>query len=108
MKLVEMPLTMRIQRQKEAEELRTSGGVYVHLCKIVQESINDGHNWVWIHDKVSKEKVLASEFERLSRKYAVIFKSRGFKSGDVVHLMVDNHYHNFFALGGVWHLGGAR
>ena len=61
---------------------------------------------MWIQDKVTKEKFLASDFEKLSRKYALILKSRGFKADDVLHLMVDYHYHNFFALGGCWHLGG--
>ena len=68
---------------------------------------NDGQDWIWILDKAKKEKYMASDFERLSRKYAVIFKSIGFKAGDVLHFVVnDNHYQIFFATGGVWHLGG--
>ena len=98
---------MHIRLDKEREELRTSGGLYIKLCKSVQESISEGGNWIWVQDKVTKERHLASDFEKLSRKYAVILKSRGFKPDDVLHLMVDNHYHNFFVLGGSWYLGGA-
>jgi hypothetical protein len=97
---------MQPQFDKDRLELTTSGGVYVYLCKMVQELIYNGKDWIWIQDKVSKEKFLASDFGNLSKRYAIIFKTLGFKFGDVLHLMVDNHYHNFFALGGCWHLGG--
>ena len=97
---------MHIRLNKEREELRTSGGVYVKVVQSVQQSLKDGGDWTWIQDKGTKEKYFASDFEKFSRKYAVILKKRGFKAEDVLHLVVDNHYHNFLALGGCWHLGG--
>ena len=94
----------RLQLDKDSLELRSSGGVYVYLSKVMEKSICNGNNWIWIQDK--KEKFFASDFEKLSQKYAVIFRSYGFKLGDVLHLIADNHYHIFFAMGGCWYLGG--
>ena len=49
--------------------------------------------------------MMASEFEILSKKFAVIFKSFNLSQGDIVHFIVGNHNHFYPALGGVWILG---
>ena len=50
---------------------------------------------------------MASEFETLAKKYAVIFKDLGIEKGDVVHffLNVRDHAHIHLALAGLWIIG---
>ena len=54
---------------KEREELRNSGGVYIKVVQSVKQSIKDGKDWTWIQDKVTKERYLASDFEKFAQKY---------------------------------------
>ena len=80
------------------------GSLYLQMCNDVRKNLKNG-DWVWLHNKISDEKIMASQFENLSQKFAVIFKNLGVKYGDVVHFMVGNHNHTFVALGGLWIIG---
>ena len=50
---------------------------------------------------------MASEFENLAKKYAVVFTEHGIVKGDVVHffLNMQDHAHIYPALGGLWIIG---
>ena len=63
--------------EEKEEWLKTCGGAYKQICNFVQEHIKIDGDWVWIQDKNTKEEIKASQFEILSKKYAVIFKSLG-------------------------------
>ena len=76
------------------------------MLKKVQKNIEEEGDWLWLHNRISNEKLMASEFEILSKKFAVIFKSLKLEPGDVVHLIVGNHNYFYPALGGIWILGG--
>ena len=80
--------------------------LYSHLLKKVHNNIEKEGDWLWLHNRISNEKLMASEFEFLSKKFAVIFKSLKLEAGDVVHLIVGNHNYFYPALGGIWILGG--
>ena len=76
--------------------------------------IESNGDWIWLHDKMTNQVMMASEFEILSRKFAVLFKDLGMGSneinrglGDVVHFVVGNHNYLFPAIGGLWILGGS-
>ena len=47
---------------------------------------------------------MASEFESLVKKYAVVFSQLGVVKGDVVHFFIDNYSHSHISLA----LGGLR
>jgi len=87
------------------EEIQ-GGSFYSHLLKKVHKIIEEEGDWLWLHNRISNEKLMASEFEILSKKFAVIFKSLKLEPGDVVHLIVGNHNYFYPALGGIWILGG--
>jgi len=82
------------------------GSLYNDLCNKVRRNIEEGDDWVWLYNRINGEKMMASEFEILSRKFAVIYNNLGLIAGDTIHLIVGNHNHTFAALGGIWILGG--
>ena len=57
------------------------GSLYNDLKKKVQKNIKDGGDWLWLHDRITGKKMMASEFEVLSKKFAVIFNSLGLGKG---------------------------
>ena len=50
--------------------------------------------------------MMGSEFQDLSRKYAIFFNQIGLSRNDVVHLAVGNENDIFGVLGGIWMIGG--
>ena len=82
------------------------GSLYNHLCNKVRRNIEEGKDWIWLHNRITDETMMASEFEILSKKFAVFFNNLGLGAGDTIHLIVGNHNHTFVALGGIWILGG--
>ncbi len=64
-------------------------------------------DWVWLHNRLSDHKLMASDYERLAKRFAVIYKDKfGLGEGDVIHLCVGNNNYQFGAVGGIWILGG--
>ena len=57
------------------------GSFYSHLCKRVRQNIKSGKDWLWLHNRLNGEKMMASEFETLSKKFAVVFNKFGLKAG---------------------------
>ena len=82
------------------------GSLYNHLCNKVRRNLEEGKDWIWLHNRITDETMMASEFEILSKKFAVFFNNLGLGAGDTIHLIVGNHNHTFVALGGIWILGG--
>jgi len=82
------------------------GSLYNDLCNKVRRNIENGNDWLWLHNRINGDKMMASEFESLSKKFAVFYSNLGLVAGDTVHLIVGNHNHSYVALGGIWILGG--
>ena len=49
---------------------------------------------------------MASDFERYSKKFAVVLQQLGFHKGDYIHTVVANNNLLFPVFGGAWILGG--
>ena len=49
---------------------------------------------------------MASDFERYSKKFAVVLQQLGFHKGDYIHTVVANNNLLFPIFGGAWILGG--
>ena len=49
---------------------------------------------------------MASEFQMISKRYALILKQFGLSANDVVHICIGDKNHVFGILGGIWALGG--
>ena len=82
------------------------GSYYNTLCNIIRKNIEEGGDWLWLHDRITDRKLHASDFEILSKKFAVFFKNLGLEKGDVIHLCVGNYNESYGAIGGIWILGG--
>ena len=87
------------------EELE-GGSFYSHFCNNVRRSVEEGGDWEVLHNRITHEKMMASEFETLSQKFAVFFNSLGLGKDDVIHMVVGNNNFCYPALGGIWILGG--
>ena len=57
------------------------GSLYNDLRKKVQKHIKYGGDWLWLHNRITDEKMMASEFEVLSKKYAIIHNNLGLGKG---------------------------
>lgn len=82
------------------------GSFYTHLCNAVRRSIEESGDWIWLENRLTSDQMMASQFEFLAKKFAVIFKDIGIGKNDVIHFVVGNHNFTYPALGGVWILGG--
>lgn len=82
------------------------GSFYNHLCNAVRRNIEDSGDWIWLENRLNGDQMNASQFEHLSKKFAVIFKDFNIGKNDVMHLVVGNHNYTYAALGGMWILGG--
>ena len=82
------------------------GSYYTTLSNIIRQNIEDGGDWLWLHNRINGKTMMASEFEILSKKFAVFFKNLGLEKGDCVHLVVGNYNESYGAIGGIWILGG--
>ena len=56
-------------------------------------------------DERRNEIYKGSDFEILSKKFAVIFGQQDIAKNDVVHFMTNNDIYLYLALGGLWILG---
>ena len=82
------------------------GSYYNTLCNMIRKNIEEGGDWLWLHDRITGRTLNASDFEILSKKFAVFFKNLGLEKGDVIHLVVGNYNESYGAIGGIWILGG--
>ena len=79
---------------------------YNQICNTVRRNIEEEGDWLVLHDRLTNEKMMASEFEPLAKKFAVIFGNLGLGKDDVIHLVVGNNNYTVPACGGIWILGG--
>ena len=82
------------------------GSYYNTLCNVIRKNIEDGGDWVWLHNRINDKTLNASDFEILSKKFAVLFKNLGLEKDDCIHLVVGNYNESYGAIGGIWILGG--
>ena len=84
-----------------------AGSYIQYLLDILHENLEEYGDWTWLVNTITKEKIMASEFEILAKKYAIIFHQLGIAREDVVYFFVDiqKHAHIFPALAGLWILG---
>ena len=74
--------------------------------KIIKQcESNPTEDWKWIQNNISKEFLMASQFEILSKKFAVFFNQIGIGKNDVVHFIVSDHIYTLPAIGGLWTIG---
>ena len=97
-------------RTTHANRLRPvvfAGSFIQYLLDILKENLEESGDWKWLYNSITKETIMASEFETLSKKYAVVFQQLGIARGDVVYFFVDihKHAHIYPALAGLWILG---
>lgn len=82
-----------------------AGSLYKYLVKNVKENLEEDDDIKWIDNKISGEVLMVSDFERLSKKFAVIFSQLGVAKNDVVHFVACDENLIYVALGGLWILG---
>lgn len=63
--------------------------------------MEDG-DWIWLEDQVSNKDLLGSDFEKLSKKFAIIFSQLGLKKDGIVHFVINEGILTYVALGGLW------
>ena len=69
-------------------------------------TIKDVEEWKWLHNKVSKQIMMSSEFMVLSKQYALLLSQYGLSRNDVIHLIARSQNHIFGVLGGMRMIGG--
>ena len=89
---------------EKARDVWVSKSLYKTFLKSAKQNLEDG-DWKWIDNKTTIEVLNGSEFEILSKKFAVIFSQQGITKNDVVHFAVTNEILTYVALGGLWILG---
>lgn len=89
-----------------APEEIEGGSFYNHVINYVRRNTYEHGDWLWLQNRLTKESIMASEFEKLSKKFAVVFRELGLGKDDTIHLVVGNHNLAYCALGGIWILGG--
>ena len=62
------------------------GSLYNDLCNKVRRNIENGDDWLWLHNRINGDKMMASEFESLSKKFAVFYSNLGLVAGTVLSL----------------------
>ena len=62
-------------------EALEGGSIYNDLANKVRRNIEEGQDWLWLHNRINGEKMMASEFEVLSKKFAVIYSNLGLSAG---------------------------
>jgi len=82
------------------------GSYYNTLCNMIRKNIEEGGDWTWLHNRINGKTLNASDFEILSKKFAVLFKNLGLERNDSIHLVVGNYNESYGAIGGMWILGG--
>ena len=60
------------------------GSLYNDLCNKVRRNIENGDDWLWLHNRINGDKMMASEFESLSKKFAVFYSNLGLVAGTVL------------------------
>lgn len=82
------------------------GSFHLQLLKEFSDNYQDHGDWLWLHNRITGDKLMASDYEKLSKKFSVIYTGLGLKKGDCIHLVVGNHNYMYPALGGMWMIGG--
>ncbi len=83
------------------------GSFYNQMVNTVRRNIEDNGDWTFLHNQLNGDQMKASEFETLSKKFAVFYRDTlNLGKGDAIHLIVGNHNFTYPALGGIWILGG--
>ena len=72
---------------------------YNTLCNVIRKNIEEGGDWVWLHNRINGKTLNASDFEILSKKFAVLFKNLGLEKDDCIHLCVGNYNESYGAIG---------
>lgn len=62
------------------------GSLYNDLCNKVRRNIENGNDWLWLHNRITGDKMMASEFESLSKKFAVFYNNLGLVAGTLLSL----------------------
>ena len=106
-----------IHGQKNLEPLKKHGSYFRYLLfgtprlsfygqsLPVFQNLEPSSDWIWLENRTSKEILMASEFQTLSKKYALLLKQFGLSKSDVVHICIGDKNHAFGILGGSWTLG---
>ena len=96
-----------IQRRCRLEPVQKAGSYIQYLLNTIDENIKEKGDWKWMYNTMTKETIMASEFETLAKKYAVVFQQIGLHKGDVVHFFMkcQDHVHTYPAMAGLWIIG---
>ena len=81
------------------------GSFYTHLSNEVRKNIEENGDWIWLHNRMNGSKLMASDFELMARKFAVIFKNLNVQKNDIIHLICGNDNLTYSICGGIWILG---
>ena len=94
-------------RWKRLKPVESAGSYILYLFDEIKKNISEKNGWIWLYNTKTCEAIMASEFENLAKKYAVVFTQHGIVKGDVVHffLNMQDHAHIYPALGGLWLIG---
>ena len=108
------PLTIKEQKYLDTplEErlwpVADAGDSFIgYMMDRLKENLIEKNDWKWLYNAKTHQEIMASEFETLVKKYAVVFSQLGVVKGDVVHFFINNfsHAHISLALGGLWTIG---
>lgn len=82
------------------------GSIHHELVKKFNENIERAGDWIWLMDYITKNKVMASEYEAGAKKFSKILAHYGVEKGDRIHVCLGNHHLTYVIYGAVWILGG--
>ena len=78
--------------------------IYKYFLKVSNEHLEDG-DWIWIENQTINKDLLGSDFEKLSKKFAVIFSQLGLSKDYILHFVVNEEILTYVARGGLWIIG---
>jgi hypothetical protein len=44
------------------------GSYYNHICKKLEGYLEEHGDWVWLHDRITDTKLMATDFQKVSKK----------------------------------------
>ncbi|TRY63736.1 hypothetical protein TCAL_04290 [Tigriopus californicus] len=82
------------------------GSMYQEIERALEMNIQEDKDWVVLHNVLTGEKLSGIDALNYGKRFGAFLEQRGFKIGQVVHLILGNHNMTFPICFGAWILGG--